>query len=263
MVVLIRFAAALFLLLAVAPSSPAQETGASRTALRVGVDEDYPPLAYRRDDGVMEGFDIDVAYALCAELDRACVMVPGAFGGMIEWIRGGRVDLAVVSMSITDARARLVDFTIPYYTAPIRYVGGAGQGPSLENGMPEGQVIGVRNGTVFERYADAVLDSTNTVISYPLQEEIYLDLLLERLDLVLGNELTLRSGFLETQLGAGFSVRGPRLEDPDHFGRGEAVTLRKGQPQLKDDLNQAIRRLQADGGLEEIWSRYFDIPLSG
>jgi Bacterial extracellular solute-binding proteins, family 3 len=104
------------------------------------------------------------------------------------------------------------------------------------------------------------LDEENTVISYALQEEIYLDLVLGRLDLGLGNGLTMRTGFLNTQLGVGFEAVGPQLDDPAYFGRGEAVALRKAQPELRAAINAAIERLLSDGGLAEIWSRYFDIP---
>jgi ABC-type amino acid transport substrate-binding protein len=126
--------------------------------------------------------------------------------------------------------------------------------------MPEDLIIGVRAGTVFENYANAVLDETNTVISYPLQEEIYLELVVGRLDLALGNGLSMRTGFLDTQLGVGFETVGPRLDAPVHFGRGEAVALRKAHPELRAGINAAIERLLEDGGLEEIWDRYFDTP---
>jgi arginine/ornithine transport system substrate-binding protein len=228
--------------------------------LRVGVDSNYPPLAYRREDGRLEGFDVDVAYALCAELGRHCELVPGLFADMIEWIRGGRVDIAVVSMSITDERERLIDFSIPYYRAPVRFIGRSDPAPPFGKGAPSGLTIGVREGTVFENYANSALDEENTVISYALQEEIYLDLVLGRLDLGLGNGLTMRTGFLNTQLGVGFEAVGPQLDDPAYFGRGEAIALRKAQSELRAATNAAIERLLSDGGLAEIWSRYFDIP---
>lgn len=245
------------LLLGLATTLLAQE---EQQPLRVGVDSNYPPLAYRRDDGQLEGFDVDVAYALCAELERPCELVPGPFRQMIDLLRGGRIDIAVVSMSITDERARLVDFSIPYYRAPNRYVGRSEPSPPFVDGTPKGLTIGVRTGTVFENYANAVLDETNTVISYPLQEEIYLDLVLGRLDLGLGNGLTMRAGFLDTQLGVDFAIVGPRLADSAYFGHGEAVAMRKAQPELKAAIDAAIQHLLEDGGLEEIWNRYFDVP---
>ena len=229
-------------------------------ALRVGVDSDYPPLAYRLEDGRLEGFDVDVAYALCAEMERSCELVSQPFARMIEQLRAGIIDIAVASMSITNERERLVDFSIPYYRAPNRYLGRLEPQPALADGNPEGLTIGVRQGTVFENFAEAVLTETNTVISYPLQEEIFLDLLLGRLDATLGNGLTLQTGFLDTQLGVDFGLIGPGLDAPEYFGRGEAVAMRKGQPDLKAAIDAAIERLRQDGGLREIWHRYFALP---
>lgn len=230
--------------------------------LRVGVDANYPPLAYRREDGRLEGFDVDVAYAICAEIERACTLVPTAFADVIDRVRQGRIDLAVVSMSITPQRSRLVAFSLPYYRAPTRFVARTGPSAAVPPAGPTGRRIGVRQGTTFERYARDVLATENTVVGYSLQNEIYLDLVLGRLDLALGNGLTMRAGFIDTPLGVGFDTVGAPLVEPAFFGAGEAVTLRRGDVVLKQRIDDAIRRLTADGGLAEIWDRYFDVPFA-
>lgn len=226
--------------------------------LRVGVDGSYPPLSYQTAEGRMEGFDIDVAFALCAEMRQRCELIPGPFSKIIDQLRAGAIDMAVASMSVTNERRKLVDFSIPYYRAPNRFIGRSELAASIsKDSPPSGLVIGMRQGTTFERYGRAVLDGGNKVIGYPLQEELYLDLAMNRIDLALGNELTVRVGFLETQLGDGFDAVGPFLSDSRYFGDGEAVALRKGNPTLKNAVNEAIERLVADGGLDDIWSRYF------
>jgi len=235
----------------------------SQQRLRIGVDDAAPPFGYRTDDGRLEGFNVDVAYALCAEIKYDCEMVPGAFSTVIDRLREAQIDAAVVSMSVTDERLRLVDFTEPYYYARNRYVGRPALADVVASDVaPSNLVIGVRAGTTFERFANAELASDNLVVSYPLQEELYLDLALGRLDLALSNELSVTTGFLDTTLGAGFDLLGPRLSDPGYFGRGEAIAVRKGTIAVRDELNAGLARLRADGGLAEIWDRYFLLPPS-
>jgi ABC-type amino acid transport substrate-binding protein len=241
----------------------AQETAAPETAksqsLRVAVDLAYPPFSYRTERGRLEGFDVDIAYALCAEIDRECDLVEMPFSDVIERLRGGEIDIAVVSMSITSERMLLVDFSIPYYRAPTRFVSAA-DNSSIESGNPNGIRIGVRRGTVFETYARAVLAGSNEVIGYTLQEEIYLDLVLGRLDAGLGNGLSMQVAFLDTELGKEFALVDAPLRDDRYFGSGEAVAIRKGQLELKAALDRAIVRLRDDGVLAEIWQHYFDMP---
>ena len=244
--------ALLALIVVTATDSMAQET------LRVGVDDSYPPLAYRNEDGQLEGFDIDVAYAICAEMRRRCQLLPSPFSTMIDLLRGGKIDMAVVSMSITDERKELVAFSVPYYRAPNRFIGqpDLADRVSSDDGLSD-LTIGVRQGTTFDRYAMEVLAPANKVIRYPLQEEIYLDLSMGRLDLALSNELTAGAGFLDSELGGAFETIGPVLTDSTFFGYGEAVALRQSDTALRQNLNEAIESLREDGGLVEIWKRYF------
>ena len=51
---------------AVAVTSPA----IAADPLRIGVEGAYPPFSYVEADGTLAGFDIDIANALCAAMDR-------------------------------------------------------------------------------------------------------------------------------------------------------------------------------------------------
>jgi ABC-type amino acid transport substrate-binding protein len=255
--------AVLALLLLLAPAAANDTTSAEGPDLPliVGVDLDYPPLSYEREvDRRREGFDVDVAYALCSVLERRCELVPTPFTDVIEELREGRLDIAVVSMSITPERAAIVDFSKPYYRAPNRYLGRPQVAARLNAGEPSELRIGVRDGTTYERYATSRLAAANTIQRYRLQSEIYADLLLGRLDLVLGNGIILDAGFLATPLGDGFTLVGEPDPEDDAFGAGEAVALRKGQAELRTEIDAAIETLRADGSLNDIWQRYFPFP---
>lgn len=248
-------------LLPPAAAAAATSTEGLDLPLIVGVDLDYPPLSYERDiDRRREGFDVDVAYALCSVLERRCEIVPTPFTDVLGELRDGRLDIAVVSMSITPERAAVVDFSEPYYRAPNRYLGRPVLAARLDAGEPVELRIGVRDGTTYERYATERLAATNSIRRYRLQSEIFADLLLGRLDLVLGNGIILDAGFLATPLGDGFALVGEPDEDGDAFGAGEAVALRKGQARLRAEIDAAIETLREDGSLDDIWRRYFAFP---
>ena len=257
---------AIVAVLALLPPATAAAAAATPTEgldlpLIVGVDLEYPPLSYERDiDRRREGFDVDVAYALCSVLERRCEIVPTPFTDVIGELREGRLDIAVVSMSITPERAAIVDFSKPYYRAPNRYLGRPELAARLDAGEPGELRIGVRDGTTYERYATSRLAPANTIRRYRLQSEVYADLLLGRVDLVLGNGIILDAGFLATPLGDGFALVGEPNSEDDAFGAGEAVALRKGQSGLRAEIDAAIETLREDGSLNDIWQRYFPFP---
>ncbi|PJN95790.1 hypothetical protein CNY89_06435 [Amaricoccus sp. HAR-UPW-R2A-40] len=95
-------------------------------ALDVCVEGAYPPFSEVTADGTIKGFDIDIAGALCDRLGEACVFKLTRWERMIPALNGDVCDAIVASMSDTDARRRLIDFTQPYYRSPVRFIAPAG-----------------------------------------------------------------------------------------------------------------------------------------
>ena len=49
---------------------------AQAETLRFGIDGNYPPFAKQGADGKLQGFDVDIAYALCNAMKVTCQIVP-------------------------------------------------------------------------------------------------------------------------------------------------------------------------------------------
>src|SRR4051812_12131586 len=76
--------------------------------LRVITSGDYPPFVYTDRSGVLAGFEIDFANALCAILAMRCEFTDLAFDDAIPALVARRGDAIVASMSITEERKKLV-----------------------------------------------------------------------------------------------------------------------------------------------------------
>lgn len=230
-------------------------------ALGICVEGAYPPFSEVRDDGTIVGFDIDIAGALCARIGESCTLVQESWGLIIPALIAGRCDAIVASMSDTEERRRLIDFTDRYYKAPVIFV--AAEGVALDDSAAglAGKVVGVQRGTVNQAYMQAHYPATPLRL-YGNQEHVLLDLTLGRLDAVLGEAPQLAAGFLATPAGAGFAFVGSAHFDPAIQGEGAAIGVRKGDP-LRERLNAAIAGIRADGTYDGIARRYFDFDIYG
>ena len=240
----------------------APAAGADLKAMRVGVEGAYPPFSEVGPDGKSKGFDIDIAEAVCARLQSRCVLVQQDFDGLIPALQARKFDMIVASMSITPERLKAVAFSDKYYSTPARLV--AKKGTSLQatpDGL-KGKRIGVQRATTFDRYATDNF-TTAQLVRYTKQDEVYLDLAAGRVDAVLADSVATIGGFLKTPQGQGYAFTGPVYNDPKYFGVGAGIALRQSDTALKQQINDALKAMRADGSYKKIQDRYFDFDVYG
>ena len=61
------------------------------TKIRFGVEGAYPPFSSVSPDGQLQGFDIDIANALCAEMKADCEIVNQSFDGLIPALKAKKI----------------------------------------------------------------------------------------------------------------------------------------------------------------------------
>lgn len=89
--------------------------GNTDNILRVGMDLSYPPFETVDESNVPKGISVDIAMAFGEFLGRPVEIVNTDFASIIPAIQSGGIDIAIASMSITDARKLEVDFSDPYF----------------------------------------------------------------------------------------------------------------------------------------------------
>ncbi|RBH42288.1 ABC transporter substrate-binding protein, partial [Pseudomonas sp. MWU13-2860] len=94
--------------------------------LRFGVDLNYPPFSKQGADGKPQGFDIDMANALCGGMKVTCQIVPQDWDGLIPALNANKFDAILSSMQITEERKKAVDFSNKYYNIASRIVAKSG-----------------------------------------------------------------------------------------------------------------------------------------
>ena len=250
-------------LISVIALSGVSTVGFAQAELKVAIDPTYEPFTFKTADGKPTGFDVDIAEALCAEMKRKCVYVEQVWDSMIPGLQAKKYDVIISSMSITDERKQAVDFSDKYYATPSRIVVKEGTAYTDPASL-KGKNIGVLKGSTQEKYAMGELKPAGVnVVPYEAQDQVYLDIKSGRLDGTVADQVEVNGGFLRKDEGKGYGFVGPVLDDIKYFGYGVGVALRKGEDDLRNQLNAAIAAIRGNGVYETVAKKYFDFDPYG
>ena len=221
--------------------------------LRIGTEGYYPPFNYIDESGELKGFDIDIARALCAQMQVECEFVAQDWDGIIPALLEKKYDAIVASMSITDERKRVVSFTDRYYSNQLRFV--AARGGGFDPAFLSGKKIGAQRATIAASWLEENAAAAQVKL-YDTQESVFLELTGGRLDAVIGDGLMLYE-WLQTEAAAGFQLVG----DAYRMDEGIGIAVRKEDDELRKRLNTAIAAILANGTYARINAKYFPFRI--
>ncbi|MCM1985240.1 transporter substrate-binding domain-containing protein [Lyngbya confervoides] len=239
------------------------ETVKRRGYFIVGVKENLPLLGLRQPDGSLQGFEIDLAQALSQHiLDSATPpqWVPLLNQDRLAKVMSGEVDLAIANLTPTDARRRVVEFSLPYLSsrtgfittvpAPLRFADLA----RLRLGLLQGSVA---IGRVRAAFPQATLVGLDTY------EQAQQGLEQGTVEVFAGDELMLRGWLAPTQAPRASLTSGRLL--PVGLGYdARAIALPKGlqYETLRQAVNQGLRSLEHEGRLQQMRKEWQLPPLA-
>jgi len=240
----------------------ASAASAQELNLKIGTEGAYPPFNNLTADGKLEGFDVDIANALCEEMKAKCEFVTQDWDGIIPALQAGKFDAIIASMSITPERSEKVDFTNKYYNTPPAIV--VPKDSDIKGVAKEdlaGKTIGVASSTTHFNYSSGTYTDSE-IKSYPSSQEFLLDLANGRLDAA-NDDISVLEEWLKTPDGACCKIVGAITPVPEIHGPGAGIALRKGETDLVNKFNAAIDAIRANGKYKEINDKYFTFDVYG
>ena len=235
---------------------------AADSELRFATEAGYPPFNERAPpSGKITGWEIDLGMAMCAKMNRKCEFVAQEWDGMIPGLLSHRFDGIFSSMTITAERKRKIDFTDPYYKTTAQFV--AKKNLRIDRSAEDlgGLQIGATPGTtqcyLSKHYPDA------RVSNYDNAQDMFLDLRSGRVDAILSEPVQAEFGLIRQNPSADFAFNGDPVQDPECFGEGIGVGVRKEDTALRLALNEALAAVRADGTYHRLTVKYFGFDIFG
>jgi len=220
---------------------------------------DFPPFNFLDQTGRLAGFHVDLARAICAELDilAKCQIQALPWDELEGALTTGQAEALISGLAITPDSRASHRFTRPYLALPARFalrrdaeIGGAGAAAL------QGRRVGVMDGTAHEvLLRDWFTDVKPVIFSRP--EWMFDALKAGTVDAVFGDGLQL-SFWLSSQ-AADSCCRffdGPYFSQ-DHLGEGLSIAVHPRNEDLVTGFDHAIAALNRNGRFTELYLRWF------
>jgi polar amino acid transport system substrate-binding protein len=233
--------------------------------IRVGVAvEPYPPFEEKDAAGRWVGFEIDLLDAVCAEVKATCKLVEIPWDGIIPALEAGKLDVIWSSMTITQARAKVVDFTDSYYFLPSVIIGPKSEAVAIDFSNPasvKGKIIGAGTGSNQLAFLKKYFGPTMPMRSFGRTWDVCAALLDGDIDLAMEDALE-ASECLSSDGGKELEIKAEAPSDPS-LGSGVGAALRKSDTKLREQLNAAIKTLRTNGTYQRLARKYFNFDPYG
>ncbi|RYF53457.1 MAG: ABC transporter substrate-binding protein [Comamonadaceae bacterium] len=231
----------------------------AQTSLRIATEGAYPPWSFKDPAGTLQGWDVDIAHALCEQMKARCEIVSQDWDGIIPGLMARKYDLIVASMAITDQRRQRVAFSDKYKETVSRFVSRKGASQDVSPAALKGKTLGVQRGSIQAAFLSQNYSASDLKF-YDTPQAAELDLVAGRVDYIFGNMVTYFVGFMKTPEARDFAFAGPDMKG-GLLGDGNGIALRKEDTEMLRRVNAALASIRADGTYDRITSRYFPFKL--
>ena len=226
------------------------QAGGTMEPLVVAMELAYPPFETRDEAGDPAGVSVELIKAFGEYAGREVRIENTAWDGLIPALQTGAADIVISSMTITEERKGLIDFSEPYANALLAILANADSGiTSIDDLNQEGMVIAVKSGSTGHMYAEKNLTEAE-ILAMPDESACVTEVAQKRADGFIYDQLTIYRNW-QNNLSTTSAVFIP-FQDPEHWG----IAVQKGNQELLDQINAFLKQYQENCGYEELTEKY-------
>ena len=243
-----------------AAEAPAAEEAAAEVKtveagkLHMATNAAFPPYEMISDNGGFEGIDVEIASLIAQKLGLELVVDDMEFGSVITSVQGGKSDIAMAGLTVTEERKQNVDFTESYATGVQVIIVPEGSDIQTVDDLANNKMIGVQDGTTGYIYCSSPVEDggygEDHVTSYPNGAMAIEALKGGKVDaVVIDNEPA--KAFVQANAGL-------KILDTEYIIENYAIGISKDNNGLRDAVNNALKELIADGSVQQIVDKYIN-----
>jgi len=219
------------------------ETLKEKGVIRIAMSGAYPPFNFVNDQNQVVGFDPAIGEEIAKRMGLKVEIITTAWDGIIGGLLANKFDAIVGSMSITEEREQVVDFVGPYYRMSRGIFVAKDSTLATVDDLKSAK-IGVTLGETHEQWAR---DQGYDVRTYKGLPELLLELENHRIDAIVNDDIPVLLAISKNDTPV-------KQLDVDLGGVADqaGIAIRKGNPELKKAMQDALDAMQSDGTYLEI-----------
>lgn len=214
--------------------------------LRLATEGAYPPFNFFKGKELV-GYEVDYAKAIAKELGLTIEWKTLPFDSLLIGLNQDRYDAVIASHSITEERAKTVDFAAPHYCSGGVILTKGEHGPKTAQELT-GKTVGTQIGTTYYDRAKSIANLQ--VKTFPKDTDSLQNLMMGKVDAVITDRfvaIEAKNTHSSQKLVIG------EMLFPDKI----AAAVKKGHQELLEIWNQAHQKLVNNGTLSSIGTGYF------
>lgn len=220
--------------------------------LHMSTNAQFPPYEMTTDDGGFEGIDVEVAQAIAEKLGLELVVDDMGFDAALTAVQTGQSDMAMAGITVNDDRLKVMDFSDSYATGVQVVIVKEGSSIQTVDDLANAKMIGTQKGTTGYIFCSDTPENggygEDHVTGYDSGALAVMALMNDQVDaVVIDNEPA--KAFVEANEGL-------KILDTEFAVEDYAIGVDKGNTQLLDAINGALKELIADGTVQSIVDKY-------
>lgn len=223
---------------------------AAKPLLKVGGDAAFAPFEFVDEKtNQVAGFDVDIMKAIGEVIGYEVQYLNLAWDGLIPSLLNGNIDVIASGMSITEDRAKQVNFSEPYFVSGLTMMIRKENNTFKTFDDLAGKNISVQISTTGDFKAEEIPGAK--VLRYNTSPESLQNVIMYTADACI-LDLPVAEAYLAKNPNAPLKNLGV-LSDDDHFG----LAMRKKDTDLLEQINAALEQIKADGTYDELVAKWF------
>ncbi|PIT71067.1 transporter substrate-binding domain-containing protein [Bartonella tribocorum] len=224
---------------------------------------DFPPFNFLDQTGHLVGYNIDLLRAICLKLklEKFCEVEVVPWKELVEHVKNGDAEVIIAGLKETNQTQQDLVFTKSYLRFPARFV--ASRKLNLDEPISD-QLVHLTSGVVSKSVHEKLFHYYFPKAQwqgFKEREELYKALQEHKIDLIFDDGFALSLWFKNQKSVDCCHFVGGVYMAPQLLGQGMQLAVAKKNEKLIDILNYALKSLEEDGKLTELYLRYFPISF--
>lgn len=218
----------------------------------LGLDDSFPPMGFRNENGQIVGFDVDLAKEVCARLEIKLKLQPISWDAKEQELNSGSIDCIWNGFTMTEERKKNILFS-DAYTNNRQVLVVAANSAFHNLADLKGKRLGLQAGSS----AAIALDSSGTfkeelksILEFDDNMIALMDLEKGGVDVVLMDEIVAR--YYIQQKDKGFIVLDEALASEEY-----GIGFRKNDKKLVAKIQETLDAMAKDGKMADISNKWF------